>query len=228
MNSVFIYALKSPTTGEIRYVGKTMNLSARFSKHLSDTRINHRTNWIRSLTSIGLKPVVEILDEVPEEFWPQWEVAWIDYFREQGFDLTNANAGGEGGHSPSKETRAKKSAALLGKRRPPFSEEWRKKLSIAGLGRKHSEETRQKIGVANLGRQCAESNREKLRIFRTGKKMPQETRLKIGLAQKGVKKGPMAEEIKAKLRAIQLGRKPSEETRAKMREAAKRRKKGTV
>lgn len=176
MNTVFIYALNCPITGRTRYVGKANNPQRRFTEHLIDKSFTHRTCWIRSLVTAGQKPILEILDEVPSEFWPQWEVAYIQFFRDEGFDLVNGNAGGEGGADPTPETRAKLSVSNLGNRK--------------SVGVIRSEETRAKIGVANLGNRKAfgavrsEETRAKISAGLRGHKRSEETRARMCIAQK--------------------------------------------
>lgn len=172
MNTVFIYALKDPDTGLIRYVGKAMFPQKRLNAHCfrADKEKDHRSCWINSLLKKGRKPLLEILDEVLEAEWPQWEVAWIEFFQESGFDLTNSIPGGTAppvsaqagennnnfGKSPSAETRAKISAANTGQKR---SAETRARLSAAKIGEKNHNfgkhlpvETRAKMSAANTGR----------------------------------------------------------------------------
>ncbi len=50
------------------------------------------------------------------------------------------------------EIRKKASIAKKGKKRPPFSKEWRKKLSKAGQNRKQSEVTKRKISESHKGK----------------------------------------------------------------------------
>lgn len=140
MNTTFIYALKDPDTGQIRYVGATVNPKQRLYLHLSRARREKRNNprlaLLRSYQRGNLKPVLTILDEVPEPEWQQWEVAYIEYFRECGCDLVNSSPGGNGtgrgvnspsyGRKLSAEIRAKISAAHKGRK---FSEEHRLSLS---------------------------------------------------------------------------------------------------
>jgi len=174
---VFIYVLKDPTTGEIRYVGKTNNPKTRLTKHCAEKGRNHRVHWIQRLKLLGQVPVFEILDEVPIEHWQQWEVAWIEYFREQGCNLVNGTNGGEG-VTQTPEVRVKIGNANRGRKLPPISEETRRKLSVASTGRKlppKSPEAKAKISAANRGR----------------KKPPMsiETRAKLSSALKGNKNG---------------------------------------
>jgi len=83
------------------------------------------------------------------------------------------------------ETRAKLSAAGIG-RKCPKSPEHRKKLSDANKGKKLSNETKAKI--AEKSRNISDETREKLRIASTGREVSQETRDKISTSTKGKKK----------------------------------------
>lgn len=177
MSHVFIYALKCPNTGDVRYIGKAKNVANRFRAHLNRaTEKNHRACWIRSLKAQGLKPLLEVLDEVSEEFWPQWEVAWIAFFREEGADLVNGDDGGEGGH------------------KRIVSGETRRKLSLAGKGKKRSSpmplETRAKLAAAHTGLRSSVESRAKQSLTRTGRKASPEHCEAIGAAHRGRKQSP--------------------------------------
>ena len=92
---VNIYSLSDPITGEIRYVGKTKNFTIRRYAHRSKQKYStYCTNWITSLLSKGLKPIMEILDEVEEKEWCFWEQYWISQCKAWGFRLTNLTEGG--------------------------------------------------------------------------------------------------------------------------------------
>lgn len=98
--NTIIYTLADPTTGEIRYIGKTVNsLRNRLTGHLYSikTENNHRTNWIGSLLKKGIIPQIEFLDESPWSESQELEIYWIAQFKEWGFRLVNCSTGGEGG-----------------------------------------------------------------------------------------------------------------------------------
>lgn len=147
---VFIYCLKDPTTGDVRYIGKANNPKKRFIKHLreSSKRKNHLGNWLRSLK--GEKPILAILHEVAEhEFWVGEERRYISCARALGVDLVNATGGGEGGSGPrSMETRAKISAKKRGVLR---TAEACAAMSVAHVGVKLSPEHRAAQSVARKG-----------------------------------------------------------------------------
>jgi len=87
--AIKIYGLFDPRNNELRYVGKTNNTRKRFSKHVNDKVITHKTCWIKSLSKLGLKPEIYVLDEIPSNEWKFWEQWYISYFLGLGCRLTN-------------------------------------------------------------------------------------------------------------------------------------------
>ena len=66
----FIYRLIDPSTQETRYIGQTDNLKRRYNNHVSScvniknkTYNTHKSNWIRSLISNDLLPIIEVIEE---------------------------------------------------------------------------------------------------------------------------------------------------------------------
>lgn len=191
MNTVFIYALCEPDTGEVRYVGKAKDPKKRLSTHLAGKSQCHRTNWISSLRAKGLKPSLEILDEVSENDWQQWEVAWIEFFKDQGFNLVNTTLGGEGLHNPSEEVRSKMSVSNFGKKR---TLETCAKIRAANIGRKHSVETCAKISAAhkNMSADARARMRATMRIGHLGMKRSPESVARSSAAHRGMKRSDEA------------------------------------
>lgn len=96
----YIYGLKDPNTGEIRYIGKANNPKARFSQHLALTKTDtsrHKKSWIESLLRVGQKPELVILERVPETQWEDREIWWIQHGKDSGWPLTNISSGGRQG-----------------------------------------------------------------------------------------------------------------------------------
>ena len=169
---VFIYALSDPRTNEIRYVGKTVDINRRITSHLSSSskRNTYKDNWIQSLLSIGLKPIVDVLESFYDDDGFKWQEAerwWISYLKYIGCNLTNLDNGGHSGvNVHSQITRDKmRLSQSLNKTRPKRTEEHcrriseskkgiiipmetRLKMSASQKGRKHSEETKLKIKKA--------------------------------------------------------------------------------
>lgn len=96
----FIYVLKCPSSGEIRYVGKTDNPKRRLNRHIRDSArgsSDYRSRWIRTLLASGSKPIMEIVRTLePHEDWQEAEIAEIKIHRERGCRLTNCTDGGDG------------------------------------------------------------------------------------------------------------------------------------
>jgi group I intron endonuclease len=156
LNIAYIYVLICPKTGEVRYVGKTVNPKSRYAGHLSWKGHTHVSRWIHSLINDGLKPILDIVDLCTKENWIERERYWIAYYRELGRDLTNLNGGGGGQFEASDETRTKIGLSLKGR---PQSENARKKLSESTLGVKKSDSHRKSISEARK-RASAEHNRK--------------------------------------------------------------------
>lgn len=99
MKTVFIYVLNDPVTGECHYLGKARHPDVRFRGHISRAKNlkTHRDAWIACLLKAGLRPVLEIIDEVLESQWEFWEREYIRVFRAIGVPLTNHTDGGEAG-----------------------------------------------------------------------------------------------------------------------------------
>jgi len=97
---VYIYCLKCPE-GNIRYIGKTVNIKRRLSAHINESKKHkgrrHVLNWIYSLLSKGLKPTLEVVEECTKNNWSEREMHWISYYRERISNLCNICDGGLGG-----------------------------------------------------------------------------------------------------------------------------------
>jgi hypothetical protein len=95
-----IYTLKCPRTLEVRYVGFTSKgARSRLLKHIN-TAVKARRpicsqRWILSLVSIGLVPLIEVIESGSGDGWQDAERRWIAHYRAQGAGLTNATDGGE-------------------------------------------------------------------------------------------------------------------------------------
>ena len=97
----YIYALGCPKTLEVRYLGKSQNPQKRYIAHVSaalrGVYDHHTARWIRRLAAEGLKPVLRVLEEVPEgKCWREAERWWIAEGLNLGWPLTNSTAGGDG------------------------------------------------------------------------------------------------------------------------------------
>jgi hypothetical protein len=145
---IYIYTLSHPITGEVRYVGKTNRLKTRYQTHITTKSKTHCSNWIKSLKTQNLLPLMEIVDEVGND-WVLMEQYWIAQFKVWGFNLTNQTAGGEGmyGYTPKHTT----------------TKEWAEHSSKVHKGKIISTETRKKISIALTGNTLSIDTRGKIR-----------------------------------------------------------------
>ena len=157
---MIIYGLIDPSTGFLRYVGKTANPLVRLRDHCCPPRTDrsHRANWIRSLRKLGMKPVLEVLEEVSTEQANDVERFWIASLRAAGADLVNCSDGGDGViWDPGRRDQLAEAARKFhtGRKR---SAETRRKISEALTashpmsGRRHSDATRAKMRDSHLAR----------------------------------------------------------------------------
>jgi hypothetical protein len=129
---VKIYTLADPTSNEIRYIGKTKRtLKDRWYQHCSihkqQKQTNYKSNWLLTILNKGLRPKIELLEGVEDEFWQETEKFWIAQFRIWGFRLTNLSEGGQG------PTSCKGSSGYK------HTEEAKKRISIANSKPRHKE-----------------------------------------------------------------------------------------
>ena len=98
MKTTFIYVLKCPLSGEVRYVGKTNNPQERYREHMNIAHGEgtYRYNWVMSLRKKNLRPILEIIKEVSVDEWKYWEKYFIKYYINIGCKLVNYGKGGEG------------------------------------------------------------------------------------------------------------------------------------
>ncbi len=181
-----IYGLKDPTTGSIRYVGKSSTGLKRPTVHRCRCRDpnnkTHLANWVRGLEVIGLTYEIVVLEVLPDNTaFREAEPRWITKLRNEGHDLTNATAGGEG-----------------------------------IVGYRHTDETRKKMGATRKGRVFSPEHRAALSKARQGIKLnlTEERRRQISESKKGNKYrlgAVLSDEIKTRISAKLTGRKQTEE-----------------
>lgn len=126
---MFIYGLIDPRTNALRYVGESYRPKRRLGEHVALARIspNNRrrvVRWVRSLLKVQMLPLLEILEEVPDEAANDAERFWIASLRAAGAQLLNMATGGEGGGPLTEAARQKL-------RQRTFSAEHRAKIGAA-------------------------------------------------------------------------------------------------
>jgi group I intron endonuclease len=161
-----IYKLIDPISNEIRYVGLTFNdLKQRLKSHLSEKSNSHKSNWIKKLKSIGLKPIIESIennissyDEVCER-----EIYWIERFKQEGHPLTNMASGGNKNKKMSEETKRRMSESGKNRKiKTVLSEETKKILRQIAKERFENEEERERLRISNKKYEDSKTEEQKL------------------------------------------------------------------
>lgn len=171
MNTVKIYTLSHPDTGEIRYVGKTIqSIEKRLVCHISDARAKryktHNLNWIVGLLRQDKLPIIQLLDTLSDTENYEWlEQYWIAQCKAWGLRLTNLTAGGDGNKNQvfSRESQLRKSFTMKENVRLGVTDYANRavKISKALTGRKLSEATKHKVRLANLGKHASMASKLK-------------------------------------------------------------------
>jgi hypothetical protein len=146
MRVAYIYILRDPRDWRIRYVGKTVQpLDRRLFDHIRQskrgddlTKNTRHDRWINVLIGMNLKPILEMVEMLPDCDSIGREKWLISRLKELGHDLVNGNAGG-GGCTQGK-------SKGFGK----WTDEHRKRHSLLLTGRRHTEEEKRKIRETNL------------------------------------------------------------------------------
>ena len=89
-----IYTLSDPTTGEVRYVGKTATPSTRLHEHIANGCTGNNY-WIDELKKKRIYPAMEIIESFGFQESMAAEEAerqWIAVFYQMGAPLTNVNS----------------------------------------------------------------------------------------------------------------------------------------
>lgn len=114
---VKIYVLKNPQTNNIHYVGRTLNEKTRYRQHIflakHKKNKDKKSSWIISILNKGLKPIMEIIEEVTESNAIEREMYWIRELRKT-CDLKNERDFIENGYIFSEEARKKMSDSQKG------------------------------------------------------------------------------------------------------------------
>lgn len=146
----FIYGLIDPCTCELRYIGKSIRPLERMTNHMNERSSCHRSHWLQSLKSRGLRPGIVILEETQGDWpWQEAESHWIAVALAAGCRLTNSTSGGDGVTGLSADARERMRATWLGRKHRP---ETIAKLRAAGLSRRATDATRAKMSATHKGR----------------------------------------------------------------------------
>lgn len=197
-----IYQIRCLVNGKV-YVGSTVWIDRRWKEHfrLLTRGVHHSRHLQRSWLEFGSNSFVfEILELASADDLIRIEQEYLDRIRpfdpRIGFNYSRT-AMSSSGYSLSDQTRARMSAARLGRE---FSVETRAKLSAAKKGRLVSAETRAKISASGMGQSPSVETRAKLSKANKGRMLSELHRAKISAALRG-KGRAMSAEIRAKISA---------------------------
>ena len=231
---IYIYALRHPSTLEIRYVGKTLDIDRRLSEHIIEQGCNRKCRWIQSLLNEGLTPVIETLEAVTQENWQERERWWISYYRDLHVDLCNLTDGGDGLCGCTDETRAKMSIKQKEQMQNEeykakiFTPERASKISRALSGKPKSSEHIAKLPQNNPGRHLSEEHKQKLkdshkqRVYSKRSPLSEDHKSKLKQASQGNSSRlgmKNSDEMNQKIGKAIRGIKRSDETKERMRQA---------
>lgn len=173
-----------------KYIGQTIrSIAIRMAQHryVSKRRNSRlyaawRAHGEPSLTVLGEFPNAELAKREQEA------IAAHDSLVPRGY---NSTIGGESAPSRNPLIAEKISAALKGRKKPPLSEEHRRKLSEANKqrtgpnkGRVFSDEWRRRLGAAGRGRKRSAISRQKQSAALKGRVFSDEWRKKLSAARK--------------------------------------------
>jgi hypothetical protein len=147
--------------------------------------IKGHNQWCQNIANKHGFEIEYIFENLTEEQAFVKEREFIKLYKEDGFELTNLTDGGEGpsGHIMTSETKNKIAISKIG---IPRSEETKRKLSAAFLGRHPpnfgkfaSEETKIKMSIAKKGTTRSEETKAKISRTATGRHRKQKNTVAV-------------------------------------------------
>jgi group I intron endonuclease len=214
-----VYMATNRVNGK-RYIGKTVgSLSRRIAHHITASQRRASYAFGRALAKHGpnMFEWSILFSSINDSLLLKTERTMIAMFRTRaprGYNLTD---GGDGacGAVHSEETRAKRSAALKGKKREPFTQDHRDRMSLAHSGVALSLKHRKNLGLSHEGKKHpprSVESRARYSAAGTGKKHTDEARAKISAGLKG---RLVSAETRKRISDSQIGRKKTPEQCAK-------------
>lgn len=182
-----IYALSaSSNPGLARYLGKTsQSLGKRLSCHIHDSKRKRtkKSKWIKDLIKNGEKVLIWPIEICRPEEWEDREKYWIWFFNP--INILNSSDGGDcgpvrRGWHHTEDAKRKISLAGIGRKRSPYA----KKFAPPFKGRRHSPESRMKISLSLKGKDHWKNGVAMASIANNGKKRSEDVVRRITEANK--------------------------------------------
>jgi len=202
--STWIYFLYDDLNN-VRYIGKTKQIASRMSRYRHPRSLVHRDNWLRAMHKSGRQVTMSLVEECNDENWIERECYWIQFGKDQGWDLTNHTDGGEGGSGRRYVMSDAQKLAISKARKGQPCPEWQKEhLRKINTGKKHSEESKQKMSERLKGNQYAKGSKGwvGLRHFEESKEKMRQSSIRR-------ERRPHSEESKEKMRQAAFKREAS-------------------
>jgi group I intron endonuclease len=161
----YVYLVTCQASGKY-YVGQTTKtVVERWAAHVRAARCGRNNRLLhKAIRKYGpeaftVKSIMYANDQKELNYLEDLVIeAFMSVTRLSGYNLTT---GGDSGGKLSAETKAKMSAALKGKKKPPRSSEHRAKLGLANKGKTPSVVTRTKISAAHRHKKLSPESIEK-------------------------------------------------------------------
>jgi len=140
---IYIYKIHFPTSNKC-YIGQTIKLEIRMNEHLrADSLVG------RALDKYDDFDISILHKTKSRKKANQLEIAEIAVHKSiapGGYNLATGGEGGQSGLKRSKETGKKISEALTGKKRKPFSQEHKRKISVGNKGNQNAKGSQGVLG----------------------------------------------------------------------------------
>ena len=184
-----VYQHRRIDTNEVFYIGVGI------IKYRAYSLSGRHKDWHNIYNTVG-REVDVLFEGISKQEAYKIEIGLIDNYGRLNMNtgnLVNRTRGGGGanGHKHSEETKLLWSKQRLNKKRAPFSEEHKKKISDANKGKPKSEEHKRKLSEYFKSVPCTLPNRK-------GIKFTEEQRKKLSESKKGRVYGKRSEEANRK------------------------------
>jgi group I intron endonuclease len=166
-----IYKITSPSNKI--YIGQSWDIEFRWN-YYSTLNCKSQRKIYNSLVKYGVdqhkfEVLLDFEENITQDYLDHCEQFFMDYYRDEGFELMNLREGGGYGK---------------------MSVESKEKMSKSQRGKKLSEETKKRMSLSHKGKIKSKEHKQNLSISLFGRKLSEEHKKKLSLSHNGVKRGP--------------------------------------